>query len=121
MPRTRRDPDPSTQKETSFSELPENVPVDYFEPGFFNNELSVEEKCRRYPAGAWVGLPALQFCEPDKWGEWKNMGDDEFMQKYGEAVLAQYTMPTDEERERLREYDTSDDDADDEAMNLDGV
>lgn len=78
--------------------------------------MSSYEKWKRYPAGPWVGLPNLQFCSPDQWHLWRNLSDEEFMEQYGNNVLKAYTMPTDEEIARLKEYYADSDDLEEEEV-----
>lgn len=66
-----------------------------------------------------IALPAEEFC--DTWEKcigWKNLPEDEFMEKYGDEVLAQYKIPTEEEIVQVQLWDedenenASDDDED---------
>ena len=63
-------------------------------------------KCVEYTAGGIsVGLPLEKYCDTlAKCMEWKNLLEEEFMEKYGNDVLAQYHMPTKAEIDQLAEY-----------------
>ena len=53
-----------------------------------------------------IGLPAEELC--GTWEDcikWKNLPEDDFMTEYGDAVLAEYSIPTPEEIERIEQYD----------------
>jgi hypothetical protein len=53
-----------------------------------------------------IALPAEEFCRT--WEDciaWKNLPEDKFMTEYGDAVLAEYNIPTPEEIERIQQYD----------------
>jgi len=85
------------------------VPIDWFEAEFWNNSLTVRERVEYVQRGnIRIALPAEEFCLT--WKDciaWKSLPKDEFMTKYGNAVLAKYNIPTAEEIERLEQYDSS--------------
>ena len=67
--------------------------------------------------GIKVALLLAQYCQTwDQCGQWKSLKTPEFMTQYGNAVLAQYQMPSDEEIAlyRRRQVGTSDDDDEEE-------
>jgi hypothetical protein len=69
--------------------------------------------------GIKVALPLPEHCQTwDQCGKWKTLESKEFMQRYGNAVLAQYTMPTDEEVKlyKRRKVETSDNDDEEEEV-----
>ncbi|KAJ6506587.1 hypothetical protein C8R45DRAFT_816813, partial [Mycena sanguinolenta] len=89
--RIRRD-QPS---DSDFSlQRPTKVPVDYFAPDEFN-DLPV--KARFNYAKNGIALPLVQFLDNK---DWKTMDKSSFMEKYGNQVLAQYSIPTQEEMDR---------------------
>ena len=51
-------------------------------------------------------MPLPMYCTD--FNAWKNLPEKEFMEKYGNAVLKQYNIPTKEELEQLEEYDEQD-------------
>lgn len=53
-----------------------------------------------------IALPKAEFC--DGWAkinEWKNLDEEEFMNRYGDAKLALYNIPTQAELDQLEEHD----------------
>ncbi|KIK69736.1 hypothetical protein GYMLUDRAFT_236218 [Collybiopsis luxurians FD-317 M1] len=96
-----------------FTRLPGNVPIDYFDPDYYNNFLSVELRAK-YAANG-VALPLKDHCEdPEEIALWKNMNEEEFMQKYGNDVLALYNLPTQEELDQMNDYNSESRDEDEE-------
>ncbi|PPQ75303.1 hypothetical protein CVT26_015247 [Gymnopilus dilepis] len=84
--------------------LPDDVRIDYFEPSYWNNELSVEDKAHYIKNGIYIGMPPARLCE--QWEDvmtWKGLSKEEMKEKYGEEVLNDYTMPTDQELQQLKE------------------
>ena len=56
-----------------------------------------------------IALPDKEHC--DSWEgctAWKNLPEDEFMDQYGNEVLAQYNIPTAEEIEQMAKWDDLD-------------
>lgn len=51
--------------------------------------------------GAFVALPKLELCKREHWEEWCRLDDDEFFEKHGAAILAEYELPTDEQAEQF--------------------
>jgi hypothetical protein len=84
---------PDVQEESPFSKLPKNVPIDWFDPTYFN---SLPVIIRAQYRGAVVALPEL-------WESiaWRQLDDDEFMERHGNRILAQYQIPTEEEIEAM--------------------
>ena len=75
--------------------LPSDVPIDYFEPEFFNS-LSVLERASYMDNG--VALPCADLCK--KWEDiekWRALKAEEFMAQYGQKKLELYNLPTPEE------------------------
>lgn len=88
--------------------LPSNVPVDWFDPDYFNS-LPFSFRARYRHAGVALPLPV-------HWAEdHASLNDEDFMEKYGNKVLELYKLPTDEEVDR-----ESDDDGEDDADGVDG-
>ncbi|KAF9455477.1 hypothetical protein BDZ94DRAFT_1366458 [Collybia nuda] len=85
------------------------VPIDWFDPTYWNTYLTVRERANYIQDGIYVALPMEEFC--DSWGAcvaWKNLPAKEFMATYGDNVLKQYNIPTKEEMEQLEEWDNKD-------------
>ncbi|KAJ7894985.1 hypothetical protein B0H14DRAFT_3640847, partial [Mycena olivaceomarginata] len=75
--------------------LPVGVPIDFFDPHFYNNELDIQEKAMYMKTG--VAFPLAQFCNDANVDKWGKLSATEFMKQYGNDVLAQYKLPTPEE------------------------
>jgi len=94
--------------------MPESVPIDWFEPEAWNS-FTVRERLEYTAGGISVGLPLEIHCDTlEKCAKWKNLPEEEFMEKYGNDVLAQYHMPTEAEIEQLAEYEAGEEEDDDE-------
>ncbi|KAJ4492140.1 hypothetical protein C8J55DRAFT_420047, partial [Lentinula edodes] len=100
----------ATKVNTFFRISMPDVPVDFFDPEYFNNFLSVKE--RAHYAHNGVALPLEEHCINTRIDLWKNLPEDEFMQVYGNAVLAQYKIPSQEELDQLDEYELDESDSD---------
>ncbi|KAJ7627222.1 hypothetical protein FB45DRAFT_1029581 [Roridomyces roridus] len=82
---------------------PLHVPLDYFEPDYYNTVLSLRERAMYMNNG--IALPTEAFCT--SWSDvekWKNLPRDAFMTQYGRAKLDLYKVPTPEELAQLDEY-----------------
>ncbi|KAF9063628.1 hypothetical protein BDP27DRAFT_1426711 [Rhodocollybia butyracea] len=89
--------------DSKITRYPNDVPIDYFEPEYFN-QMSVRERATYMQNG--IALPKPEFCNTSaEISAWKNLPEDEFMDKYGNAKLALYNIPTRAELEQLDEYD----------------
>lgn len=86
--------------------MPADVPIDYFTPEFFN-ALTLKERARYVNTG--VAFPLADFAFDEAHVEWKTMGKKDFMEKYGDDVLAQYDVPTQEEMDTIPDSDVDDD------------
>jgi hypothetical protein len=89
--------------------LPDKVPLDYFDPFFFN---SLPLSLRRRLAGdePYVALPpenTMVFASPRHESEHMNTGT--FMERYGDDILANYHLPA-EEDEKFELLDSEDED-----------
>ncbi|KAG6913874.1 hypothetical protein DXG01_003740 [Tephrocybe rancida] len=94
--------------------MPKDVPIDWFDPTFFNNELTLHEHVDLTKGGVVVALPFPQYC--DEWSScnaWKKMDDHLFMERYGKDVLATYHIPTEEEVKHLEELEAEEKDDED--------
>lgn len=92
---------------SSITTFPKEVPVDFIEPNYWNNEMTVAEKYRIIKTGIKIALPPAGYLEPARWKEWKTLSDDEFMAKFGNTELEKYDMPTKEELDMLEKYATT--------------
>ncbi|KAH8817921.1 hypothetical protein DL96DRAFT_1560783 [Flagelloscypha sp. PMI_526] len=90
-PRVRKNPQGPVERRR----LPIKVPIDYFSPEFFNNlpfHIRAKYRCNG------IAMPIAEHCEDlAVVRRWLKMGEDEFMQNYGNAKLALYQVPTEEE------------------------
>lgn len=102
----RRREVPVPLKVSRLTKLPKKVPIDWFEPAFWNNSLTLRERASYIEDGIHVALPLEEFCRTwEKCTEWKNLSDKEFMEKYGDNVLKDYKIPTPEELEQLEKLE----------------
>lgn len=110
--RCREDPEMPQQSELTV--LPKKVPIDWFDPIYWNS-LTVHERAEYSQGGTpVVALPLEQFCETwELCNQWKNLPREVFMEKYGNAVLSQYNLPTPEELAQLEEWDEEEEVEDD--------
>ncbi|KAJ7898223.1 hypothetical protein B0H14DRAFT_3573560 [Mycena olivaceomarginata] len=86
---------PPTPSSTLSRILPVGVPIDFWDPQFYNDEFDVREKAMYVGTGVAFQLP--QFCTDSHVNEWAKLPAKEFMAKFGKDVLAQYNLPTPEE------------------------
>ncbi|KAJ6559982.1 hypothetical protein B0H19DRAFT_1069691 [Mycena capillaripes] len=123
-PQTRIRSDPPLPASDFGVILPADVPIDYFTPEFFN-ALTLKERSRYVNTG--VAFPLADFAFDEAHDEWKTMGKKDFMEKYGNDVLEQYDVPTQEEIDTIPDSDVDNDedieinleDTDDEDMDID--
>ena len=96
-------------KLSELTALPKKVPIDWFDPVYWNN-LSIRERAQYVKNGTYVALPTAELCASwDECEKWKSMQEKEFMAKYGDEVQAEYKLPTPYELERLEQQDDKDD------------
>ncbi|KAJ7810603.1 hypothetical protein B0H14DRAFT_3880493 [Mycena olivaceomarginata] len=95
MPETRTVTVPPTASSALSRILPVGVPIDFWAPKFYNEELDIQEKAIYVDTG--VAFPLAKFCNNENFDKWAKMPAKEFMDKYGKDVLAQYKLPTPEE------------------------
>jgi hypothetical protein len=94
-------------KQSKLLALPKSVPIDWFDPIYWNEHLTLCERADYTQGGMHVALPR----DPELYSTWsacaawKNLPVKEFMEKYGNDVLTQYKLPTEEELEQLAQYD----------------
>ena len=75
--------------------------------------MTVRERADFIKDGYTVALPLAEHCDTwEKISQWKNLPGNEFMARYGNSVLMQYSMPTDTEIARLEECDADEEDED---------
>ncbi|EDR02689.1 uncharacterized protein LACBIDRAFT_332196 [Laccaria bicolor S238N-H82] len=97
--------DPLTPLESELFALPKFTPIDWFDPGYWHTTLTVHERLDYIEHGVHIGLPLAEDCQTwEQCSLWKNLPVEEFMETYGNAVLALYKMPTAEEVEQLRQW-----------------
>jgi len=121
--RQRVDPDPAQLSE--LTTLPKCVPIDWFDVNFWNTDLTLRERANYVKNGIIVALPLEEHCNTwEKCVVWKNLPEEEFMEKFGNAVLKRYHIPTEEELAQLEVWDNEDgenEDKIDDELNDDGV
>ncbi|KAF7377052.1 hypothetical protein MSAN_00123300 [Mycena sanguinolenta] len=93
---------------------PTKVPLDYFSPSEFND---LPAKARFNYVKNGVALPLVQFLDNK---DWKTMDKSSFMEKYGNQVLKQYDIPTEEEMTRAGNTGWDSDDAEEINLTLQG-
>jgi hypothetical protein len=85
--------------------LPKSVPIDWFDPTYWNTTLTVRERADYLKKGVRIALPLPEYCNTwEACAKWKNLPEKEFMLTYGNAVLEQYDIPTAEELAQLDSY-----------------
>ncbi|KAF8218743.1 hypothetical protein L208DRAFT_1347825, partial [Tricholoma matsutake] len=86
-------------KLSELTALPKKVPIDWFDPIYWNN-LSLRECAQYVKNGTYVALPPAELCASwDECEKWKSMPEKEFMAKYGDEVQAEYKLPMPDELE----------------------
>ncbi|GLB39666.1 hypothetical protein LshimejAT787_0701760 [Lyophyllum shimeji] len=93
----RRRAEPATPRPSTLTVLPREVPLDWFEPAYFN-DLSVRERAAYTAEGIYIALPLEKHCAT--WADcekWKNLPRKEFMEKYEMEQLEQYEEESEEE------------------------
>lgn len=111
----RRREEPPMPKQSNLTAQPKQVPIDWFEPTYWNTYLTVRERASYIQDGIVVALPLPEFCGTwELCASWKNLPKKEFMVTYGNAVLKKYNLPTEEELEQLENYSDEEEDEEDE-------
>ncbi|KAG6913893.1 hypothetical protein DXG01_003672 [Tephrocybe rancida] len=86
--------------------IPQAVPIDWFDPEYFNHTLTLREQAQLVKHGVRVALPTADLCATwEQCSVWKNLSDSDFMLQYGNTVLADYNLPTEEDLKRLEEFE----------------
>ena len=102
--------DPETPIDSKLSMMPESVPIDWFDPEAWNSFM-VHKHVEYTVGGISVSLPLESIVILlAKCAKWKNLLEKEFMEKYGNDVLAQYHMPIEAEIDQLTEYEAGEED-----------
>jgi hypothetical protein len=106
-----RFPHPDQQESRISERLPQSCPLDWFDPDYFNN---MDVEFRALYIDAPIALPLPADCGPltdmvARPPDWKNMPEPMFMDTYGNAVRAQYNLPTEEELNILNGIDRDED------------
>lgn len=98
-------------QESELTAQPKQVPIDWFDPTYWNTCLTVRERADYIEGGVCIALPMPEFCGTwEQCAVWKNLPEKEFMATYGDTVLKQYNLPTEEELKQLEEYENEEDD-----------
>lgn len=106
------DPNDVTGSEIS-QRLPcPGVPLDWFDPEYFNAMPAAMRNA--YAKKGAIALPLEQHLTKK---DWKNMDEATFMKKYGNDVLALYDLPTAEEMAQMKKNLQSDDEDDEDTFN----
>ena len=70
--RTREDP--LTPLESELFTLPKFIPIDWFDPGYWNAVLTVRERLDYVEHGIHIGLPLAEYCQSwEQCSLWKNL------------------------------------------------
>jgi hypothetical protein len=79
------------------------VPIDWFDPEYWNSILTVRERLDYLAGGGiCIALPPEESCQTwEGCSEWKNLPETEFMERYGNVVLKEYNIPTEEEVDQI--------------------
>jgi hypothetical protein len=98
--------DPTSPKTSELSALPKDVPIDWFDPIYWNTVLTVRDRLQYLNGGICIALPAAQHCDTwEKCAEWKNLPPRDFFNIYSEEVLKDYNLPTEEEVEQFENWE----------------
>jgi hypothetical protein len=90
--------------------LPDDVPLDWFDPDFYAS-LSNRSRCRVTPEEPSIALPPapVPLFTNTKSEQWWKLPRKDFMEKYGNEVLAQYELPDDRDVGDAAEDEEADD------------
>ncbi|KAJ6448767.1 hypothetical protein C8R45DRAFT_947782 [Mycena sanguinolenta] len=110
-PKTHIRTDPLLQASPMGTFLPDDVPVNFFTPEFFNS-LTLKGRARYVNTG--VAFPLADFAFDEAHDDWKTMGKKEFKEMVGNDVLNLYDIPTLEEIEAIPVSDADDSDEEEE-------
>lgn len=102
--------DPIVPAASQLPAIPKRVPIDWFDPDYWNDSMTVREKARIIKNGVTVALPDDHHITTwAAFSSWKSLPEAQFMVQFGNAVKAKYKMPTEEEMKLL---DLSDEESD---------
>lgn len=108
---------PENQKDSEFLALPSGLPIDYYDPVFFNSQ---QPRIRNRIASLKISfLPNVELSFTGHPHE--RLSDAEFLEKYGTMVMARYTqddLAALEDGEWINDEDIDDDMDDDYAEEL---
>lgn len=99
----RIDHDPP--KDSPFTTEPKKVPVDWFDPTYWNEMMTMKERWNIVKKGVVIALPAAEHLTLEKWSTWKHLNQADFMEKFGKKVLEAYSIPSKEDIARLEAYE----------------
>ncbi|KAJ6591802.1 hypothetical protein DFH09DRAFT_907103 [Mycena vulgaris] len=108
------DPNDVTGSEISQRLPGPGVPLDWFDPEYFNAMPAAMR--HTYENKGAIALPLEQHLTKN---DWKNMDEATFMKKYGNDVLALYELPIAEEMAQMKENLQSDDENDEDEDTFD--
>jgi hypothetical protein len=84
---------PTIQKDTEFLALPEKMPIDYFDPHFYNNlQPRLRDRITSKKVSLLPDIHASFTGHPDE-----KLSDKKFMAKYADVVLENYNLVNDGE------------------------
>ena len=104
---------PENQQETKMDALPLGMPIDYFDPDYFNG---LQPRLRYRITNSQVALP------PDIKKIFKSrskLNDQDITETYGSAILAKYEVVNEEDLQAYDSDDEDDSDGQDDLSNLD--
>lgn len=71
--------------------------------------MTVKEKADIIEQGVVVALPSAEHCKTwAQFSAWKTLSNTDFMKEYGNDVLKQYVLPTDDEISRAKREEKRD-------------
>lgn len=74
--------------------------------------MTLRQRANIIKNGIVIALPLQKHCETwEQCAKWKNLPEDQFMEKFGNEVLKLYKMPTAEELEQLGKWDEDTDES----------
>jgi hypothetical protein len=79
---------PEEQKDSDFRALPQQIPIDYFDPAFYNNLQPLRRLLIACKKIAFLPNVDQSFTRNQD----EKLSDDDFMMKYGDAVLMAYEL-----------------------------
>ncbi|KAG6906557.1 hypothetical protein DXG01_013207 [Tephrocybe rancida] len=113
--------EPEVPQVSELTTRPKSVPIDWFDPVYWNSYMSVHERANCHaPDGSYhVTLPLVDHCGTwEDCAKWKTLPHNEFMHLYGNDVLKLYNQPIAEEIAQMEEWEATGA-ADDEESDVD--